>query len=109
MHLDAINGWLTGVRRLPSPNCDDRPAGTDIELLVIHGISLPPGRYGGGYIDRLFTNTLDPEVHPYFRAIGGLKVSAHVVIDRAGDLTQYVPFHRRAWHAGDSHFEGRSA
>jgi AmpD protein len=109
MHLDAINGWLTGVRRLPSPNCDDRPAGTDIELLVIHGISLPPGQYGGGYIDRLFTNTLDPEVHPYFRAIGGLKVSAHVVIDRAGDLTQYVPFHRRAWHAGNSHFEGRSA
>lgn len=109
LRLDATGGWLEGVRRVPSPNCDDRPPGTDIELIVLHGISLPPREYGGPYIDQLFTNTLDPEAHPYFRGIAALRVSAHVLVDRAGRITQYVPFTRRAWHAGQSAFCGRTA
>jgi len=94
------------VRRCPSPNQDDRPDG-EISLVVIHNISLPPGRFGTGHIDALFTNRLDPGAHPYFTTIAGLRVSAHLLIDRHGDLTQYVPFHRRAWHAGRSRFRGR--
>ena len=100
-------GWLTGVRRLPSPNQDTRPPGAVIDLLVIHGISLPPGCYGGAYIDRLFTNTLDPAGCPELAGLEGLRVSAHFLIDRGGALTQYVPLHRRAWHAGQSSFQGR--
>lgn len=103
------DGWLQGedVRHSPSPNCDARPAGEEISLLVIHNISLPPGEYGGCHIDALFSNGLDPEIHPYFVEIASLKVSAHVVIDRCGHLTQYVPFHLRAWHAGISAHRGR--
>jgi len=108
IELDPMAEWLLGVRKVPSPNQDDRPAGSAIELLVIHGISLPPGQFGGGYIDALFTNSLQPELHPYFREIAGRKVSAHVLIDRMGEITQYVPFHRRAWHAGVSAFRGRT-
>jgi AmpD protein len=93
---------------VPSPNCDDRPPDTDIDLVVVHGISLPARAYGGEHIDRLFTNTLDPDAHPDFGPIAGLKVSAHVLIRRDGTLTQYVPIHRRAWHAGVSRFEGRA-
>ncbi|BAW80294.1 N-acetyl-anhydromuranmyl-L-alanine amidase [Candidatus Nitrosoglobus terrae] len=78
------------------------------EWLVIHSISLPPGQYGGSWIDELFTNCLDPNVHPYFREIYSLRVSAHVLISREGTVTQYVPFHRRAWHAGVSYLDGRS-
>jgi N-acetyl-anhydromuramoyl-L-alanine amidase len=104
--IDA-EGWLRHARRLPSPNCDARPEPDDISLLVIHGISLPPGRFGGGWIDRLFTNSLDAQAHPYFAQIATLRVSAHLLIDRRGCLTQYVPFARRAWHAGVSSFEGR--
>jgi N-acetyl-anhydromuramoyl-L-alanine amidase len=100
-------GWLTGVRRLPSPNCDDRPPDTPIDLLVVHAISLPPGIYGGDYIDEFFTNRLHADAHPYFRTIETLRVSAHVVIKREGEVIQYVPFHRRAWHAGVSDFQGR--
>ena len=100
-------GWLTGVRRLPSPNCDDRPSDTPIDLLVVHAISLPPGIYGGDYIDEFFTNRLHVDAHPYFRTIETLRVSAHVVIKREGDIIQYVPFYRRAWHAGVSEFQGR--
>ena len=77
--------------------------------MVVHGISLPPGEYGGGWIDDLFCNRLDPEAHPYFREIAGLRVSSHLLIRRDGEVIQYVPFSRRAWHAGDSCFEGRSA
>lgn len=107
--LDPQRRWLKGVRRVPSPNCDARPAPADIDLVVIHGISLPPDEYGGPHIDRLFTNTLDPAGHPYFGEICHLRVSAHVLIDRDGRLTQYVPFDQRAWHAGESCWAGREA
>ncbi len=100
--------WLAGARRLESPHQDARPDPADISLVVIHGISLPPGEFGGAWIDRLFTNTLDPTAHPYFAVIAGLRVSAHVLIRRDGELVQYVPFDRRAWHAGASSYRGRS-
>ena len=98
---------IAGARQLPSPNHDDRPPGTVVDLLVIHGISLPPGEFGGPWIDRLFTSTLDPEAHPYFRKIAGLKVSSHLLIRRGGELVQYVALHKRAWHCGTSCFNGR--
>lgn len=107
MRLDMETGWLEGVRRLPSPNCDERPEGVAVELLVVHGISLPPGQFGGPYIDALFTNSLDAAAHPFFREIAGLTVSAHVLIRRDGEVVQYVPFTKRAWHAGASSFCGR--
>jgi len=102
-------GWLQGVRRVESPNCDERPAGTEISLLVVHSISLPPGEYGGDAIERLFTNRLDPGAHPYFREIEGLKVSAHFLVRRGGEIVQFVPVQARAWHAGVSAWRGRSA
>lgn len=80
-----------------------------MDLIVIHGISLPPRQYGGPFIDQLFTNSLDPQAHPYFHGIAGRRVSAHVLVDRAGRVTQYVPFSMRAWHAGESNFCGREA
>lgn len=101
-------GWLRRARRVVSPNRDPRPDADDISLLVIHGISLPPGRFGGPWIDALFTNTLDPAAHPYFAGIAGLRVSAHLMIRRTGVATQYVSFDERAWHAGVSSYEGRS-
>lgn len=91
----------------PSPNCDARPDASDISLLVIHCISLPPEQFGDDYIDQLFCNTLSPDAHPYFRQIHQLRVSAHLLIRRDGALVQYVPFDRRAWHAGPSQFQGR--
>lgn len=103
------NDLLPDARQVPSPNCDDRPAGCDIELIVVHGISLPPGDYGGPEIDQLFTNCLDPGAHPYFAAMAHLKVSSHLLIRRDGELVQYVPFSKRAWHAGESCFAGRDA
>jgi AmpD protein len=105
----ADTDLLPDARQVPSPNCDERPEGCGIELIVLHGISLPPGQYGGPEIDRLFTNRLDPDAHPYFAEIAHLKVSSHLLIRRDGELVQYVPFSKRAWHAGDSCFEGRSA
>ena len=101
------NGWLEGVRRSPSPNFNQRPDGCDIDLLVIHNISLPPGEFGGPWIDDLFSNRLDTDAHPYFREIAGAEVSAHILIRRNGELVQYVPFHQRAWHAGRSEYCGR--
>jgi AmpD protein len=101
------DGWLPSARRVPSPNWDERPPGTLIDLLVIHGISLPPGEFGGPWIDALFHNRLDPDAHPYFRSIGGLKVSTHLLIRRDGELIQYVDLGKRAWHAGASAFAGR--
>ena len=98
---------LTGVRRLFSPNCDARPDPQDISLLVIHGISLPPGRFGGPHVADLFLNRLDPAVHPFFAEIQDLRVSAHVFIRRGGGIIQFVPFAARAWHAGVSRFDGR--
>jgi N-acetyl-anhydromuramoyl-L-alanine amidase len=107
MYVDPATGLLTGARYLESPNADERPAGTMPELIVVHGISLPPGEFGGGFIDSLFTNRLDAVAHPYFASICELRVSAHALIERDGKIVQYVPFHRRAWHAGASSFRGR--
>jgi AmpD protein len=105
--VDAAGGWLHGARRVESPNCDDRPAGMQPVLIVVHGISLPPGEFGGPWIDALFTNQLPPDAHPYFAEVAGLRVSAHALVRRDGELVQYVPFHRRAWHAGRSSWQGR--
>ena len=107
--VDTANGQLMGVRFLPSPHYDLRPQGVEPELIVVHGISLPPGEFAGAWIDDLFLGRLDPAAHPYFATIAHLRVSAHLLIRRDGSLTQYVPFHLRAWHAGVSSFEGRSA
>jgi AmpD protein len=105
--IDAA-GWVANARRLPSPNQDGRPAGVSIELLLIHNISLPPGQFGTGDIERLFTNRLDHEAHPYFAGLRGLRVSAHFLIARDGQLIQFVGCAERAWHAGESVFEGRT-
>ena len=99
--LDAL-GWLAAARQLPSPNCDARPEGATIELIVIHNISLPPGVFDGDAVIELFTNQLDWDAHPYYREIRGLKVSAHFFIRRDGTLIQFVPCSLRAWHAGVS-------
>ena len=108
LHIDPETGLLDAVRQSPSPNQDARPAGSQLDLIVVHSISLPPGVYGGPEIDALFGNDLDPDAHPYFAAISDLRVSAHCLIRRTGEITQYVPFERRAWHAGASSFEGRT-
>ncbi|GMU73243.1 MAG: 1,6-anhydro-N-acetylmuramyl-L-alanine amidase AmpD [Burkholderiales bacterium] len=100
-------GWLAGARRVPSPNADERPPGTEVTLVVIHGISLPPGAFGGDAIDRLFTNRLDPALHPAFAAVASLRVSAHFLIRRDGALVQFVPCAMRAWHAGVSRWRDR--
>jgi AmpD protein len=100
-------GWLDGARRVPSPNADERPPGTEVSLVVIHGISLPPGRFGGDAILRLFANRLDPGEHPSFATIAGLRVSSHFLIRRDGSLVQFVPCGERAWHAGASRWKGR--
>ena len=106
--LRIVDGWLQRVARHPSPNCDPRPAGMDIDLMVIHNISLPPNEFGGPWIDQLFTNRLDTDAHPWFRDnLIGVEVSAHTLIRRNGELIQYVNFDQRAWHAGASCFDGR--
>ncbi|MBF0295599.1 MAG: 1,6-anhydro-N-acetylmuramyl-L-alanine amidase AmpD [Magnetococcales bacterium] len=97
------------IRYLPSPHADARPVGTAVDLLVVHAISLPPGEFGGGYVDDLFLGRLDSGLHPYFAGLAGLRVSAHFLIGRGGEVTQYVPVLRRAWHAGQSVWEGRPA
>ena len=96
------------MRIADSPNQDERPAGTEISLIVIHSISLPPGEYGGNDIERLFTNRLDPRAHPYFQEIASLEVSSHFLVRRDGEVLQFVPVHERAWHAGASSWRGRS-
>lgn len=106
-HRFDAQGWLGGVRRAPSPHCDARPAGAAVELLVIHGISLPPGRFGGPYIEDLFLGRLDPAAHPYFREIESLRVSAHFLVRRDAQVVQFVPCGLRAWHAGQSFWDGR--
>ncbi|MGR8940423.1 MAG: 1,6-anhydro-N-acetylmuramyl-L-alanine amidase AmpD [Gammaproteobacteria bacterium] len=100
--------WLVGANRIESPNFDDRPDADDVSLIVIHCISLPPGEFGHSYIDQLFCNRLDPALHPYFDGIYRLKVSAHLLIKRCGEITQYVPFDKCAWHAGASSYRGRA-
>ncbi len=107
MEIDTDTGWLEGVRRVVSPNCDQRPPGATLALVVIHGISLPPGQFGGTAIDQFFSNRLVAEEHPYFRKLIDLRVSSHVLISRQGEPTQYVPFEKRAWHAGKSWYCGR--
>jgi AmpD protein len=107
MLVDRVNGLLQGARYLASPNCDLRPGGETPSLLVIHGISLPPGEDGGPWIDALFSNSLDPQAHPYFAEIYQLRVSSHLLIRRDGEVVQYVPFGERAWHAGVSSYRGR--
>ena len=108
MQIEIREHRIQAVRQCPSPNCNDRPCG-EISLLVIHNISLPPGQFGGGHIEALFSNQLDSAADPYFAEIEGLEVSAHLLIDREGCITQFVPFNRRAWHAGRSCFDGRDA
>lgn len=105
--IDAL-GYVAAATQVPSPNCDDRPPRTDLSLIVLHGISLPPGQFGGDAIERLFTNRLDPAEHPYFAAIAGLRVSSHFLIRRGGALLQFVPCSARAWHAGESAWRGRT-
>jgi len=102
------DGLAASAVQVPSPNCDPRPAGTDVSLIVVHGISLPPGVFGGGDVARLFTNELDPAADPYYPGIAHLRVSAHFFIRRDGELVQFVPCLRRAWHAGVSSWRGRS-
>ncbi len=107
--VDPVTGLLLGTRQVLSPHFDARPPGQAPELIIIHGISLPPGEYGGPWIDRLFCGNLPAAAHPFFAAIAGLRVSAHAVVRRDGGVSQYVPFHARAWHAGVSEWQGRSA
>jgi len=106
--MNIIEGWLTIARRGWTLNCDARHDENDISLIVIHCISLPPHEFGGQWIDQLFGNQLDPAAHPYFESICHLRVSAHLLIRRDGEIVQYVPFHKRAWHAGISNYEGRA-
>jgi len=105
--MQLINGWISGVKRVVSPYCDERPDHEAPSLLVVHGISLPPGQFGGPYIDQLFTGTLKPDDHPFFQQVYQLRVSAHCLIRRDGEVAQYVPFDKRAWHAGVSTYAGR--
>lgn len=102
------HGQLIGARQVPSPNYNQRPQGTEIQLLVIHNISLPPSQFGGGYIEQFFQNQLDWSVHPYFQTIEGMQVSAHVLILRTGEVLQFVNFNERAWHAGRSSYLGKA-
>jgi AmpD protein len=107
MEFTVHEGWLQQARKVPSANCSPRPPGCDPELLVIHNISLPPGCYGGDCIERLFTNCLDWDEHPFFEEIRDIEVSAHLLIQRDGQLLQFVNLLQRAWHAGQSCYQGR--
>lgn len=102
-----VDGWVEGIRRIESPNYDERPDGVDVSLLVVHAISLPPAEFGSDDILHLFTNTLQPEAHPYFEHICNMHVSAHFLIRRDGELIQFVSCRKRAWHAGASRWRGR--
>jgi N-acetyl-anhydromuramoyl-L-alanine amidase len=108
MTLSINQGWLSGehVRHVPSPNFNQRPHGQIPRVIVIHNISLPPAQFGGGYIEAFFQNRLDPQAHPYFATIADLKVSAHLLILRTGDVIQFVSCDARAWHAGRSSYCG---
>ena len=101
------DGWLKRAVRVESPNYGTRPANSPVDLIVVHSISLPPGEYGGTFVQQLFTNQLDWDAHPYFQQIRGAEVSAHFYIQRTGQLTQFVSTHQRAWHAGKSQWCGR--
>ena len=107
MRIEPATGLLDAARQVASPNHDERPPGSAPELVVVHCISLPPGEFGGGHIEALFLNRLDPLAHPYFADVAHLQVSAHVLIRRTGEVIQFVALERRAWHAGQSQFCGR--
>jgi len=107
LDMKIHNGWLQNVTHIPSPHHDERPENVSPSLLVIHNISLPPGQFGGPYINQLFTGTLNPTEHAFFDEIKHLRVSAHCLIRRDGEIIQYVPFHLRAWHAGQSSYQGK--
>lgn len=102
--FQVVDGELIGVRQIASTNFNQRPENTEIQLLVIHNISLPPSQFGGGYIEQFFQNQLDWSVHPYFKTIEGMQVSAHLLILRTGEVLQFVNFKNRAWHAGRSSY-----
>jgi len=104
----TFNGWLSGVRRVVSPNFDRRPSGAGIDLLVIHNISLPPEQFNGSGIEKFFTNQLDSDAHPYYAQLKDVHVSSHFLIRRDGGIVQFVPCAKRAWHAGVSSWQGRS-
>ncbi|MGN1280802.1 MAG: 1,6-anhydro-N-acetylmuramyl-L-alanine amidase AmpD [Succinivibrio sp.] len=104
--LTIKSGWIEGVRQVPVKRFGKRPSGFEISLIVIHCISLPPKVYGGHYVDDIFTGTLDPDAHPYFKDVAALEVSTHLFINRQGVITQYVSFLDRAWHAGRSEYNG---
>lgn len=108
MNIDSTTGRIQTARFVPSPNYDARPQGSPIDLLVIHSISLPPDQFGGSDIEQFFCNKLNFNDNPYYRELKDLKVSAHVLIRRDGELVQFVPLHQRAWHAGQSYCEGRT-
>lgn len=107
--METLPPWLDFARHCPSPNWDERPRDSAIDLLVIHNISLPPGDFGGPWIEALFTNRLDPTAHTYFEQIHQLKVSSHLLIRRDGKLVQFVALDKRAWHAGPSCFRNRES
>lgn len=107
MKIDRVTSLLNPVRYEPSAHCDERPENTTIDMIVIHNISLPPGEFGTGAIEKFFCGQLDFSQHPYYATIADLRVSSHLLIDRTGLVTQFVPFAKRAWHAGKSFFEGR--
>lgn len=107
MRIHPSTHLIVGAEFIASPNYDERPDGANIELLVIHNISLPPNEFGGSYVKDFFCNKLDASMHPYFKEIEGMEVSSHLLIERSGKLIQFVPFHKRAWHAGKSCFHGR--
>jgi N-acetyl-anhydromuramoyl-L-alanine amidase len=109
LQVDLDTGLLREAAQVPSPNFDARPPGMEADLIVVHGISLPPGEFGGPWIAQLFTNTLPPDTHPYFAEIGALRVSSHLTVARDGDVVQFVRFTDRAWHAGVSSYLGREA
>jgi AmpD protein len=109
MQVDLDSGLMRDVPWIASPNYDARPLGVELNLIVVHGISLPPGEFGGPWIERLFTNSLPLDMHPYFAEIGELRVSAHLTVARDGLPTQFVRFTDRAWHAGQSNYNGRDA
>ena len=107
--IDRSTSQLLGVRQVISPNQDARPPGATIDLVVVHGIGLPPGQFGGPWVEQLFLNRLPVDADPFFATIAGLKVSAHAFIRRDGEIIQFVPFHARAWHAGASSWQHRVA
>jgi N-acetyl-anhydromuramoyl-L-alanine amidase len=110
MRVDIPTGLVIGVKQVLSPHFDARPPGVSADLIVLHGISLPPGEFGGPWISRLFTGAhLPPEHHTFFSTLAGLRASAHLLLRRDGQLVQYVSFNQRAWHAGKSAWQGREA